>query len=315
VKSESTAKVTPWARRRGTGRDVQPCLRCIVDKTDQRFDSLPSGRIFLSCRSPRTGTIDINNHVFVTCELGSITIMPWTTPQSPPQDVALDNAWDTLNQVLDRRVRVSTQMRLTSCVSDILSFVTLLRQLETAEIRRSEVLDERLAEWQASDHQRAPTHHWESHFSLQFAAALKAEFYFIRALQDATYAALLEAGGNRPGRYSSMHDCAKNPANPLRPLIDAALPEYFVWFADLRALRNVMKLGASTSFEFRGATGARSMYVRLQVVDDTRRHVSSGRELSIADVENSLSHSAQLLDWAAAYVRQRPNSRLQQSGS
>jgi hypothetical protein len=239
--------------------------------------------------------------------------MAWTTPQSPPQDVALDGAWDSLNQVLDGRVRVSLQLRLTSCVSDILSFVTLLRELEAAEIHRSEVLDEQLAEWQTSDHRRPPRHHWESHFSFQFAAALKAVFYFVRALQDATYAALLEAGGNRPGAYSSMQGCAKNVANPLRPLIDNALPEYFAWFADLRTLRNEMKLGASTSFEFRGAAGAREMYVVLQVVNDARRHVSSGRKLSLADVEKSLSHSAHLLEWAAACVSQWPKPRLQQT--
>src|SRR5436190_3830424 len=31
----------------------------------------------------------------------------WTTPQSSPHDVELNAAWDSLNQVLDRRVRVS----------------------------------------------------------------------------------------------------------------------------------------------------------------------------------------------------------------
>jgi hypothetical protein len=40
--------------------------------------------------------------------------------------------------------------------------------------------------------------------SFQFAAALKAMYYFLRALQDAVYAALLEATGSRAGRYSSM---------------------------------------------------------------------------------------------------------------
>jgi hypothetical protein len=129
-------------------------------------------------------------------------------------------------------------------------------------------------------------------------------------LQDATYAALLEATGNRPGAYSSMQRCAKNADNPFRPLIDNALPEYFVWFADLRALRNEMKLGVSTSFEFRGAADAREMFVILQVVNHDRRHVTGGRKLSLADVEKSLSHSAQLLNWAAAYVSQRPNSSL-----
>ena len=65
-----------------------------------------------------------------------------------------------------------------------------------------------------------------------------------------------------------------------------------------------MKLGASTSFVFRGAAGAREMYVVLQVVNDGRRHFSGGRNLSLADVEKSLSHSARLLEWAAARVSQ-----------
>jgi hypothetical protein len=232
-----------------------------------------------------------------------VQTMSWTTDQSPPQEVALERAWDTLNQALGRRVRVSSQMRVTSCAYDILSFVTLLRELEAAEIHRSELLDARLAEWHAGDRRRAPTHHWDSQASFQFAAALKAAFYFVRALQDATYAALLEASGNRPGAYSSMQDCAKNAANPIRPLIEKALPTYFAWFADLRALRNGMKLGASTAFEFYGAAPRRQAHVVLQVVDDARRHVSNGRKLSLVDIDTSLSQSAQLLEWAAGYVK------------
>lgn len=38
--------------------------------------------------------------------------MTWTSETSRPEDVALERAWDTLNKALDRRVRVSVQMRV-----------------------------------------------------------------------------------------------------------------------------------------------------------------------------------------------------------
>jgi hypothetical protein len=64
--------------------------------------------------------------------------MSWTTENSSPQDVALETAWQALNQALDRRVPLSVQMSVTACVHDAPSFMTLLRELEASEIGRSE---------------------------------------------------------------------------------------------------------------------------------------------------------------------------------
>ena len=215
--------------------------------------------------------------------------MTWTTENSQPEEVALEQSWDALNQALDRRVRVSVQMRVTACVRDALSFTTLLRELEAGEVGRSE-------------EQMAGVAEWDSHLSFQFAAAVKAMYYFVRALQDAVYAALLEATGHRAGTYSSMQDCAKKATNPIRPLIERALPGYFAWFTDFRDIRNDMKLGVSTAFEFRGGAGSKQVRVILQDVDDAKRYVSFGRELSLVDMEICLTHSAQLLQFAADYI-------------
>lgn len=225
--------------------------------------------------------------------------MTWTTETSPPEDIALERAGDALNMALDRRVRVSVQMRVTACVRDTLSFVTLLRNLEAAEISRSDTLDAQIAKWQESDKRRAPEGEWDSQLSFQFAAAVKATYYFVRALQDSVYAALLESTGQSAGAYSSMQKCATNAGNPIRHLINEALPDYFDWFADLRGIRNQMKLGISTAFGFRGDKQVR---VILQEIDDAKRHVSQGRELSLVDIERSLMQSAGLLQWAAEYV-------------
>jgi hypothetical protein len=161
-------------------------------------------------------------------------------------------------------------------------FHAALRQLEADEIQRSE----------------KPvngTHLWDSQMSFQFAAALKAMYYFVRALNDAVYTALLEAKGYRAGAYSSMHACATKAGNPIRPLIEQALPDYFEWFADFRDIRNHMKLGAWTAFGFRGSVGSTQMRVILQNVDDAKRYVSSERESSLVDVSRCLTQSASLV--------------------
>ncbi len=180
-------------------------------------------------------------------------------------------------------------MRVSACVRDALSFMPLLRQLEADEIQRSEKQVNGIPPW-------------DSQMSFQFAAALKAMYYFVRALNDAVYAALLEAKGHRARAYSSMHACATKAGNPIRPLIEQALPDYFEWFADFRDIRNHMKLGALTAFGFRGPVGSTQMRVILQNVDDAKRYVSSGRELSLVDVSRCLTQSARLLQCAANFI-------------
>jgi hypothetical protein len=228
--------------------------------------------------------------------------MTWTNETSAPEDIAVDRAWDALNRVLDRRVRVSVQMRVTACVADTLSFVTLVRSLAAGEISRSDVRDEQMDKWNLSDKRTAPRAEWDKHFSFQFAAAVKATYYFIRALQDSIYAALLEATGHRAGAYSSMQDCAKNAENPIHSLINQALPDYFAWFAELRAVRNQMKIGASTAFGYRGVKGAKDVRLILQDVNDAKRHVSQGRELSLVDIERCLTQTEALLRWSTEHI-------------
>lgn len=213
-----------------------------------------------------------------------------------PKEIELQRSWETLNRALDRRVPVSVQMRVTACVQDTLSFVPLLRDLEAAEARRN-----------------APTttpadYEWDSQLSFQFAAAFKATYYFLRALQDAVYAALLEASGQRAGTYSSMNDCAKKRNNPIHALVAEALPEYFDWFVDLRRVRNDMKFGISTAFGFSGHPGSAQVRIIRQNINDVERRVSSGRELSVGDIDRCLAHSAQLLQFAADYVNANPNT-------
>ena len=88
----------------------------------------------------------------------------------------------------------------------------------------------------------------------------------------------------------------------IRPVINQALPDYFGWFADLRAVRNKMKLGASTAFGFYGAAEAKQVRVILQDIDDANRHVSQGRELSLVDIEMCLTQSGRLVHRAAEYI-------------
>ena len=225
--------------------------------------------------------------------------MSWTTDKSPTEDVAFERAWGALNEALDRRVRVSVQMRITACVFDALGFVTLLRDLEAAEIARSEKLVNAVRYWE-----------WDKQKSFQFAAALKAMYYFLRALQDSVYVALVEATSGSPAKARLSMQRATKANDSVKPLIEQALPEYFAWFADFRNIRNRMKLGASTAFVFRGTVaGSTETRVILQNVDDVRRHVTSGRELSLDDVASGLMQSSRLMQFAADHVSNLPQAR------
>jgi len=228
--------------------------------------------------------------------------MPWVNEHSSPSELRLDNAWDALNMILDRRVPLAVQMRLTACVHDALCHATLLRELERNEIDRANALHVAREEWAAGDPRKGPPPHWDSHYSFQFAAALKATFYFIRSLHDAVYSALLDGTGGNSGRYSSMHDCARNARNPLHPHIEKALPGYFEWFAGCRNLRNEMKVGVSTSFHFRGLGASTKVAAVLPVIDSVKREVSGGREVSLLDVDRAFDESSRLLEWTAAYL-------------
>jgi len=211
--------------------------------------------------------------------------MTWTTDASRPEEIALERAWASLNSALDHRVRVSVQMRVTACVFDALSFITVLREMEARELQQSGGL--------------VRGARWDSRLSFQFAASLKAMYYFIRALQDAVYAALLEGLGNPAGAHASMQTCLKKPSNPVRILIHEALPSYFDWFADFRSIRNRMKVGLSTAFSVRGDQDQRQARLLLQEIDDAKRHVTTGQELGVLDVDKCLKQSAELLQFAS----------------
>ena len=232
--------------------------------------------------------------------------MAWTSDKSPPEEVALERAWEALNHILDRRVRLSTQMRVTACFHDVLSLVPLLLELEAGEVRRSEEQRMEFEEWQRSDKRTMKPPNWDSRMSFQFATVIKALYYFVRALQDAVYIALLEAGGHRAGAHSSMGDCVKALDNPVHQLIEKELPGYFGWFAEFRDIRNSMKLGVSTYFTVRGG---REAHITLQSIDDAERHVSFGRDVTLVDVRVCLTHSAQLLQLAADHIGRMPQAR------
>lgn len=91
---------------------------------------------------------------------------------------------------------------------------------------------------------------------------VKMVFFMLRAYQDAMCRILQVVVG---GGASKMHDALKNPANPVRELVDAKLSDYKAWFYHWTKLRNQVKQGVSFSFfledgelgvRFAAATGA-----------------------------------------------------------
>jgi len=200
---------------------------------------------------------------------------------SAPNEVLLYHAWHGLNQLLDKRVPVSLQIRLTACVTDVITFMPLLRQLESEEASRLE------------KHFDLTVKRWDAPRSFQFAAAFKATCYFLRALQDALYGVLLETAGGRAGGYSSMADAAKD-SNPVHALLVQALPDYLEWFLDFRNIRNRMKEGVSTAFTCRITPGPPRVSVDVHRVNDQKREVTTWRSLSLDWIDECVKHSVEL---------------------
>jgi hypothetical protein len=124
--------------------------------------------------------------------------------------------------------------------------------------------------------------------------AVKAMFFFVRALQDAGCAVLLSTAGQQVGPYTSMNKATARESHPLHALIVAELPGYFDWFTDHRDLRNLFKEGVATwRATWFDENGEAHFAVQLPVV--TPATARAGRHITIDDVCTSLRQSIALL--------------------
>jgi hypothetical protein len=139
--------------------------------------------------------------------------------------------------------------RLDGCLRDVVAFAPAVRLLhDVGNLGRVE-----LAKFSARYCAEGTTEATVSAFNdarrygEAFLASLKAAHFLVRALQDAAYRVLKETlMETQPGTYNSMQSAASTPADPVRPLLDAAAPGYLEWFVVHKRLRDEFKRGVAT---------------------------------------------------------------------
>jgi hypothetical protein len=269
--------------------------------------------------------------------------MPLASPSARPTEQDLDRAWNDLNHALPgSKVSLTVQHRLTACVRDILAFIGVCRELhdtvlenfrtdpffggsplskklsvelegagaqsledwfalsekfnrEHADERRAE-LEARMAFWRKNSTQ----HMLHGH---RFASSVKALFFFFRALQDACYAVLLEASGQKAGAYSSLNDALteKKGKKPLKAELEKELPGYVEWFSEFGELRNRMKLGVTTG-QGTSSPGPPLVHVAIHKVIESPPQSDIYRQITWVDIEEALRQSTRIVEHATRRV-------------
>lgn len=135
----------------------------------------------------------------------------------------------------------------------------------------------------------------------EFAACLKAMFFFVRAFQDVLVGILFELKGKNAGRSTSMSKLLKpKNRNTLRHDLESTLPDYVSWFYRFKEIRDKMKYGINVSHGFE--TGSNGLHVFVHtgnvyesesgsVIDDI------DQKLSLQDVLDSLKMSKILIQY------------------
>jgi hypothetical protein len=137
----------------------------------------------------------------------------------------------------------------------------------------------------------------------RFSTAIKAFYFFVRALQDACYCVLIEAHHEKGGPGSTMTVGMKH--NVYGAIVREQLPQYAEWFERLRGIRNLMKNGVTTGGAYE-TDGRRLARVSIWRMNDNPRQQEQHCQLSLIDVEEAVRNSADLLELAARTVKARP---------
>jgi hypothetical protein len=256
----------------------------------------------------------------------------------------LHDAWTALNKSFaESRVSLTIQHRLTACVKDVLTFCGLVRTLNDDAVRDFESWPESAlsVELEATRQEQRPAtieeflqitetfyserreevraemtklmafmrEHGDEHAvrGQRYASAFKALFVFIRALQDASYAVLLEAQGQRAGNYSSMNKGLKSRS--VQENLAAELPGYEQWFVEFRRVRDKMKLGIQTGTTY-SRPGPKEVTLSLhRVIEKPPQTVIDGR-VGVAELDRALDESTRLLKFLAGRLcRPMPAAR------
>ena len=130
----------------------------------------------------------------------------------------------------------------------------------------------------------------------QARLAYKHVLFVVRALQDAIYAAYLEATGKVAGKYSSIKTGLQD-GKPLALLVADRCPGYGVWFLRWRDMRNRVKDGVNF-----GITGIRDLGMMFSHVDENGGLIGGDplAAFSIPDVVDAVEASSGLMATVAS---------------
>lgn len=122
-------------------------------------------------------------------------------------------------------------------------------------------------------------------------------YFFIRALQDATYGVLLELTGEKAVNYSSMKYCADNENNPIHKEISRLLPEYFKWFTEFNNQRNKIKEGITAGGGFNPSSDLLTINMHIVREDVNPTIIDIDFILSSMDTVKAIDMSVELLNF------------------
>jgi hypothetical protein len=223
-------------------------------------------------------------------------------PTSSDAERALFSAFEKLNEALHGRhpLPVRLSHRLAATVSDVLATAVLVRELDVAALRQFQTnpFFSSPGPHSEADHRRFVDYIREHGAedllrSNQFGAALKALFFFVRALQDSCYAAyLLSTGVYNP--RAALHGKNLVPGKPLRDALEAGVSGYVPWFENFRRLRNDMKEGVQVGFGTHSLAPA-TLQLIVHEARDNPPESNQKEAVTIQDADRAISHSTRFL--------------------
>lgn len=213
----------------------------------------------------------------------------------------LKKSWRIFASTLELKtlVSVTQRQRMVSLSLDIIAFSDIFieshnRHLDTEKKQSKRTLNYSLKELSEDWKNNAESVMNSLH---RLVVSYKVMYFFIRALQDATYSVLLELIGKKASKYSSMEKCVNNENNPIHKEISRSLPEYFSWFTEFRCQRNKIKEGITAGGGYKPSSDLLTINMHVVREDLDPALIDIDFNLNSLDIVKAIDMSVALLQF------------------
>jgi hypothetical protein len=130
----------------------------------------------------------------------------------------------------------------------------------------------------------------------RFRVAVKAWFFFVRALCDNAYRLLLAQAQSGPAPASgSMSKAAGNPNNEVAKMLAERAPDFLPWFVAFRDKRDEIKTGVNFAITGLGGPGVGVVFTRFTAARGVEVDLSGQRTVTTIDLLESAKRMVELL--------------------